>query len=290
MKKNLFVFVCFVISMDAALAAPPSGAQGELRILSWNIKMLPRFLAHIKHHPVRRARVIPEVLLKDSIDVICFQEAFDGKCNRILHKKLSRQFPYKTGPANNQSGKLSSGVSMYSRYPMKWVGERAFATCEKEDCFAMKGGLLSEVNKDGMVFRILGTHCEAGGDPALKISQYHELAELAARYGSDTVPLFYVGDFNTRKTDPLLYPELLRVLKAEDRELSGELQCTSDNKYCDMGHRKSGSQKVIDYILEGRGVNPWRSSQREVRRYQARWHKSHLDLSDHYAVYAVCRW
>ncbi len=290
MKRTWFTGICLLLCLDTVFAAPPSGAQGELRILSWNIKMLPRALAHLKHHPVRRARVIPELLLGDSIDVIWFQEAFDGRCNRILRKKLSPHFPYQTGPANSKSGKLSSGVSMFSRYPMKLVGERAFATCEKEDCFALKGGLLSEVNKDGMAFRILGTHCEAGGDKALKISQYHELAELAGRYGTDSLPIFYVGDFNTRKTDTVLYPTLLKVLNASDRELRGELQCTSDNKNCDMGYTKSGSQKVIDYIFEGNAVNPWRSSYREVRRYQSRWHKAHLDLSDHYAVYAVCRW
>lgn len=292
LQKTLFLLLLLHGMVDIhSLHAAPEKTGGEIRILSWNIKMLPRALAHLKHYPIRRAKLIPQVLKTDSIDVICFQEAFDKKAMRIITRALATEYPYHSGPANNKPGKLNSGVMMISRLPLKTLGETDFTTCEKEDCFARKGGLMAEVNKDGRCFQFLGTHCEAGGSRALKISQYYELKDLADKHYKKDAELFYLGDFNTRQTDTVLYPKLLEALDAENINLSGELLCTSDNVHCDMSKRHpNGSQKVIDFVLERKNeISPLKST-RMVRRYQLAYHKDHKDLSDHYAVYAVYSW
>ncbi len=57
------------------------GAGNELNdslppvsILTWNIKMLPRGATFLHHHPIIRARIIPDVLIKEGADVVVFQE------------------------------------------------------------------------------------------------------------------------------------------------------------------------------------------------------------------------
>lgn len=254
--------------------------------------MLPRALAHLKHFPLKRARLIPAHILADSVDVVCFQEAFDPVARKLLRKGLMDEFPYMAGPANNKPGfKVNSGVMMFSRYPMRQLGQTHFSTCDKEDCMARKGGLMCEVKKGEKCIQLLGTHCEAGGTEAMKVSQFYELRDLADKYATDSVPLFYVGDFNCAEDNPSLYPQLLEALKATNGKLSGEIKCTADHRDCDMHEMNpNGKRKVIDFILERDNKAKPLNVERQVRRYRQQWNKRQKDLSDHYAVYAVCTW
>lgn len=283
MKKLCLLSFAFMLLSTATNAN--NADTTSLRILSYNIKMLPRGLTGLlKHHPIKRAKLLPKHVIADSVDVIVFQEAFDPLARHIIRKAFKKDYPYMAGPANNWvSFKVNSGVMMFSRIPMKTLGQTKFTTCEKEDCMARKGGLIVEVQKDGKTFQVLGTHIEAGGPREMKMSQYAQLKELSDRFHKDSIPLFLCGDFNTRKTDENLYPHMLDILDAEDGDISGELQCTSDHATCDMDLSPDKSKKVIDYILL-RKNGPKYTATRTVRRFQQKWHKNHQDLSDHYAV------
>lgn len=264
---------------------PLAGMTQELNVLSWNIKFLPRVLAHIGHRPLKRVPYIAEYLLKDSADVIVFQEAFDNVANRRLLKLLKEKYPYHIGPANKKGAfKISSGILIVSKIPMRERATVDFKDCEKEDCFARKGALLVEINWHGRLLHILGTHLEAGGPREIKLSQYQELAGLLRAHQNYGVPQLLCGDFNTAKTDQDLYPKMLTILQAEDGPLAGELKYTSDHVLNDMCPKKSKEQEVIDYILyKGNGVQPM-YVYREVVRPLARWNKKHQDLSDHFGV------
>lgn len=283
--KVFFASILFTQHPSVQVDSAPT-----LRILTWNIKMLPRALAHLKHYPIKRAKHIPAQLLADSVDVVCFQEAFDPKARRIIRKKLKQDFPYMAGPANNwkPSFKVNSGVMMFSKYPMRQLGQTKFSTCDKEDCMARKGGLLCEVRKNNRTYQLLGTHCEAGGTREMKISQFYELKNLADQHYSDTVVQFFCGDFNCKKNDTILYPKLVEAIDAEDGEITGEWQCTTDHRYCDMNDMKpNGKQNVIDFVFVRKKQNHQYTSQRYVRKYTQLWDKKHKDLSDHYAIYMV---
>ncbi|MBK7147883.1 MAG: sphingomyelin phosphodiesterase [Bacteroidetes bacterium] len=288
-KKYLTISLLLVF---CATVLSAQDSNNKVHILSWNIKMLPRGLVFLKHHPVKRAKLIPAHLLSDSIDVICFQEAFDPRARRLLKKGLRAEFPYVVGPANNwASFRVNSGVMMFSRYPMKQLGQTRFSTCEKEDCMARKGGLMCEVEKGGRKIQLLGTHCEAGGSKEMKVSQFYELKDLADKFANDTTPLFYLGDFNCARNNINLYPDMITALNASDGDITGDIQCTADHQQCDMlSLNPNGTRKVIDFVLERNNAAKPVRVKREVRRYRQTWHKNHTDLSDHYAVYAVCEW
>jgi len=259
----------------------------EIQILTYNIKMLPRILWKEHHHPIIRAKILPDLLLQDTLDVIVFQEAFDKKANRILRKKLKKRFPYQIGPANNQpfSFKTSSGVMIMSRFPMKKLGEVDFSTCEGADCMARKGGLLCEVElPNQQKIQVLGTHAEAGGSFELKVSQFHQLNQLLSSFYSPDIPQFPCGDFNVNKENKPLYDTLTHILGAKDGQPIGELQYTSDHALNNMAVYELNHRRLIDYVFfKGENILPI-FEERKVMRYQFPWNKNQTDLSDHFAV------
>lgn len=284
---NRHFFRCLVIAFLGLSFCPlPLKATGQqVTVLTWNIKFLPRILAHIHHYPMKRVPLIAAQLNALPYDIVVLQEAFDRSCNRKLKKLLHEKYPYCIGPANQKGGfKISSGVMIFSRYPLKWLGEVDFETCEKEDCMARKGGLLVEADVQGRRLQILGTHMEAGGSDALKTSQLVELGGLLDRFAESGVPQLACGDFNIASDNSRLYPYILYLLKAEDGPLTGELKYTSDHLLNDMESYNPSRRHLIDYILyRGNGVQPV-SVTRQVVRHTQRWHKKHEDLSDHLAV------
>lgn len=282
--RIFLVFTWLCISLGPALAQHKT-PEPELRVLSYNIQMLPRWIAHLGHRPLLRARLIPEKLIADSIDVIVFQEAFDKKCMRIIRSLLIGKYPYVAGPANDRKAgmKLNSGVMMFSRIPLKFVDQIDFRECEKEDCFARKGALLAEAEWQGKSIQIMGTHMEAGGTPELKTSQFMEINEMIRRHAREGVPQLLCGDFNIRKGSEL-YQTMLQTIGMEDGPLSGELQYTADHKLNDMCSYNPEDRKVIDFIFYRANGAPALFTDREVKRYRQRWNKKREDLSDHMAL------
>ncbi len=286
-----FLLMCVAIGGQALPLAVDTTSQQELRILSYNIKMLPRILAHLHHKPLQRAKLIPEIIAADSAQVIVFQEAFDRKAMKIIRRGLAATYPYVAGPANGKlpSFKLSSGVMMFSKLPVQVLGEVDFHDCEKEDCFARKGAILIQASWMGKPFQVMGTHMEAGGSMELKQGQYNEIEGLMRTYRKDSVPQFYCGDFNTRK-NTAIYDTMLHCFGAEDGPFCSDLQYTSDHMLSDMYPYSATHRRVVDFILcrnnSCRNVNV----RREVRRYEACWGKNHCDLSDHFAVLMHVKW
>lgn len=269
-------------------------SANELRILSWNIQMLPRLIARVRRGPIRRSRLLPQHIIDDKIDIIIFQEAFDRRCRRILKRRLKEDYPYQAGPANKNFGlKTNSGAMIYSKYPIKEIAEINFNDCEGSDCYAHKGAILVEIEAKGQKMQILGTHLEAGGPDSIKYNQYNELAALTEKHRTEGVPLFLCGDFNTQKKDPNLYPAMLGTLDALDGPITGDLKFTSDelrNDMCGDEDPNKLKQKVIDYILFQ--PNGWEAEymERNIRQYRERWSDEHMDLSDHNAVLMKIRY
>ncbi len=290
----LLFYMNIPLSADAQRIAKYRGAEEsiedhELRILSWNIQMLPRMLWKISRGPIRRARLIPQHLIDDHIDIIVFQEAFDQRARRILKRGLRDVYPYKIGPANRAGFRLktNSGIVIYSKIPIKKLGTIDFKDCENDDCYARKGALLVEAEWQGVTFQVLGTHLEAGGPQWIKRNQYGELKGLINEHCRDSVPQFLCGDFNTSNTDPVLYPEMIATLDVEDGDFFSELKFTADPLQNDMNYKpekKESDRSVIDYIFyRSNGFIPV-SLQRYVRQCQERWCDQFQDLSDHNAV------
>ena len=287
MKTYLLIFLIFALSYPTGAQQENLANNSELKILSWNIKMLPSIF--VPSGKIRRSKRIAEQLQNLNYDIIIFQEAFHAQSRNIISKHLNNKYPYRYGPANKPwySVKTNSGIWILSKIPLQILHELDFCQCEKEDCFARKGALMLQGNWNGNSFQIIGTHLEAGGPIAIKESQYLEIKEqLIDEYAQDSVPLFICGDMNTALGSNL-YNNMLSILDATDGCLEGSITNTIDPVNNDM--TQSDQSKVIDYFLVRNKTQKDISITRTVSVLKTRWSKKHEDLSDHFGVAAIIR-
>jgi endonuclease/exonuclease/phosphatase family metal-dependent hydrolase len=260
--------LCQGLSSEAAI--PDTSG---IRILSYNIKMLPRIFTFIHHKPIKRARLIPQFLIAENVDVIVLEETFDHVADQIIRRKLRGTYPYMYGPANKGLGTFSSsGVMILSKYPMKFLEQIKFHSCSGDDCWARKGAVLMELTIKGHTVQVMGTHLQAGGIPQIKKDQYAQIEAMLERHARSGVPQILGGDYNTFRTDTVLYPTMLSILHAQDGPITGDMQYTSDDVICDMSENycrvlQHYEQDIIDYILYKDNGKPYKSAVRTIKRY-----------------------
>ena len=284
--KRCVLLLLFLSAIHLRAAETDTVPPNQISILTWNIKMLPRGATFLHHHPIKRARIIPDILMKESPDVIVFQESYDGKAMHLLRKKLKPMYAHTQGFQNKKviTYKRAGGVIMFSKFPMKELESIKYSELRGIDKPAAKGALLVEVEHPVKKFQVFGTHMQAGYGPVIKISQYKDAGALLKRHRKEGVPQFAAGDFNTRRTDTLLYPKLLSELEMEDGDICTDLKCTSDHLLNDMDKYDPNRRNLIDYVFfKANGIKP-STTTRSVMQYEYQWNKKHRDLSDHFAV------
>lgn len=289
MRKTFIPFlllICFLASCIDSFAQEANTNDDELKILSWNIYMLPRFVKHTGKR--KRAREIAKKLKESDYDIFVFQEAFHGDARRILKRALKKSHPYMIGPANRKPWwvRTSSGVWIVSNIPLKELEAHEYNPCHGfVNCMARKGVLMVEGEWNGQVFQLLGTHIQAGGPDSVKLAQYTEMKEVADRYRKENVPQIMAGDYNMCATCAS-YKPMLEILDVPDYQPDGERKysAASDNDI-----RGSSKDKLIDFIFyKANGVMP-AYLERNVVKTVERWSKKYEDLSDHYAIEAIIR-
>lgn len=260
----------------------------QLKVLSWNIYMLPPLIFF--NGKQKRARAIGQLLRDSDYDVIVFQEAFHHGARWRIKRWLRDIYPYQIGPANIHyvSLRASSGVWIVSKVPIKKVESICFKKrWGFDNRMARKGALMVEGEKDGQRFQIVGTHLNAGGPAEVRLSQVAAIQEeLLEPYAQPDVPQIICGDFNIAKgTDT--YQKTLDILKVEDGDLKGKRNATYDREN-DMNNGEV--RRIIDFIFYRSNGRKTKSIVRHIPKIQHRWHKKHIDLTDHNPVEAVITW
>jgi len=300
----IFIIITFCITISSGQSIDLNYINGyrgtslaqreELKILSWNIYMLPAMSNFIGYGVFsgkkKRAKAIVEELKKLDYDIVVFQEAFHKGARKKLKRGLVEIYPYMYGPANRRkiAIKTNSGIWIFSKIPLKELKVIDFKQCQGIDCWARKGALLVEGLWNGNPFQLIGTHLESGPEQYIRKSQYEEIYQyLIEPYQKTGVPQFICGDLNTNSADSMSYMDMLNTLKAENGELLGEVKVTIGGIANDMSSGGTTNQYEIDYILvrdNGTGI---KSIKRKVSILQHQWSKKRKDLSDHYGVEAT---
>ncbi len=264
------------------IAANKKRADKKLKILSWNIYMLPHVAKLTGKR--KRAKHIGTQLAAGEYDIIVFQEAFHRGARNIIKRKLKKQYPYSVGPANEKwiSLKTNSGIWIWSKIPLKKLGTVRFTDCTGIDCWARKGALLVEAELEGTRFQILGTHLQATGEAAPKFGQIKQIEQLVTSYKEENVPQILCGDFNIDRNNEKQYPFITETLKVENGPLTGEQQVTSDGEKNDL--KNDANSSYIDFIFYRSNGKATKKMKRWVSVLKYPWHKNHKDLSDHYGV------
>lgn len=285
-------FILTVFSMMEVYAlglesTPITVKQNELKILTWNIYMLP--LCSRLHRNCKRAEVISKEITHYNYDIIVFEEAFDPRARKILRSQLKGDFPYIYGPANESpfSFKTSSGIWILSKVPLRQLEQIEFKNRIGIDAIARKGAVLFEGEWQGQPFQLLGTHLQNDSPDAVRYGQCHEISDkLLRKYAKEEVPQIVCGDFNIEFEDKENYGVMLSILDAKNGILHGDLQSSFDEVDNKLAYRKNGKKQLIDYILirNSKSIN---NIDRKVSVF-----KNHLkdlisDLSDHYGIEAT---
>ena len=281
---TLTLLICQVLEAQPEVIPPPAG---KIKILSWNIYMLPHFVA-ASSNKKERAEAIGKALGLSDYDVVFFQEAFHPLARRRILAQMQKSFPYSSGPANRKqvSLKTNSGLWVFSKYPI--VASRAirFKTRYGVDALSRKGALLVELEVHGERIQVAGTHLQNCGPKKLKQLQCIEFFDgLLKPLGREGVPQVICGDFNIdRYTMESDYQCMLDNLDARDSNPS-HLQYTYDRLNNDLRNETGDRKDLIDYILIRSNGSVVKASNSVVR-MKGLYNFKIADLSDHYSLQA----
>jgi len=262
--------------------------QASLKLLTWNIEMLPSMLGawitvldRMQH---QRAAWITEYLKEQDYDLVCFQEAFDPKCVKQIVDGLAQTYPYVVLPRyEGRFWQQGNGVLFLSRVPIKYIADTVFPPGVRVERFAAKGCTLIEGVKDGLIFQIAGTHFQTGGDHYQSIDSHTAAENILRKFRRPRVPQFFIGDFNIYK-DSKVYARLLQEADMIDFPVDDPNPFTRDSgNYWNHGRE---THVHIDHIL----LNPAETGTafvvQHIQRATREYNGETIDLSDHYGVFA----
>ncbi len=290
LNKSLFhTFFILLLCFSVLNAQNDKNNQTvNVRIVSWNIQMLPNSLGVFSKALRKKQRVrepwISEHCNNNGYDVIIFQEVFDLDIKRKLKKRLKDNYPYQIN-TKTQCGRLTSnGIFIISRHPVKYVDHVIYDKGAHEDGWAAKGCTLVEVEKEGLRFQVAGTHLQSGDSDAAvhhRDLQFQNIRNLLDSNFVDKVPVFVAGDMNTRKSNVEKYEMMLKVIGVSDFPINEKEPFTIDGKNSWNKHSK-GIQ--LDYILLNERNSSSKIIEQKVLREKHDWKGEETDLSDHYGV------
>lgn len=258
----------------------------ELKILTWNVYMLPYL--HLLHQTPQRARLIGQLLVNLDYDIIVFQEVFHSKSRKILKSILSEKYVYQYGPFNDPNLSLftNSGVMVVSKLPLSIVKNLVFNELRGFDKMAWKGAVLLEGEFQGKPFHLIATHMQSNIYKETRFKQLKQIyAELIHPYENKQITTIISGDLNVNSDDPEEYNKMLELTQAIDNQEQYGNYVTYDELNNSLARTITPHRRNLDYILVHNSPNP-ELIKRKVQIFQANYQGIKIDLSDHYALEA----
>ncbi len=254
--------------------------QDSLKILSWNIYMLPISAMRGKNFK-ERSVAITEVVKNLDYDILVFQEAFRNHSRKIIQSRLQSIYPYNYGPANEKGSifKANSGLWVLSKIPLEIIDEIQFNKCKRADCYARKGAILLEGEFHNKPFQLVATHCQA--QPfSVAAYQYRMIYDqLLTKYECEDKPQIICGDMNCEKSITEEYNTMLTILDAEDVKVSGKRKHSYRNRKLRLDyslfrkHKRHLRGKKQKILCLGPDLNPGKYSP-----------EGEIGISDHYPL------
>ena len=284
-KKIIYLYIlCQFSIIPIELKAIKATQNDTIKIVSWNIKMVPKSLAIItksaRKKQKERAPKIIQYLNNTNFDIIVLQELFDKPITKKFAADLSINYPYILSPIKEGfSMKMTSGVMILSKYPYELINHEIFNVSKKTDNAAQKACSLVKININGKKILLGGIHLDSKNKESRILQCELTSEKIIKPFINDTIPMFLVGDFNVNKTSAS-YDSLSTLFDLENYQLNDDRPYTFDefNSWNEKGYKAwidfifyqdSDKIEVLDqYIL------------RPVMTYK----KTKMDLSDHYQI------
>ena len=257
--------------------------DNHLRILSWNIKMMPVPYGWFLNSVERAENIIYALKNSEIYDVILFQEAFSEKIQKMIFDGLQSIYPYQIIPIDQTNFfKTNSGLWVISRNPIILIDEISFSHLRGWDKLVSKGAKLYSITKNQQEFYLINTHMQADYQTKysnIRTSQYMEIQEkLILPNENSEIPLILCGDLNIARSSKLKL--MLERINFMNGPLIGELQ------YSSMGSK----HELLDYILVKKKNFKFKSIERRIQNMSVNLFIDPIQLSDHYPVEGIFKW
>ena len=285
--KQFTLFIIALFCLIKPLDAFGQAFENELKILSWNIYMLPSF--PMMTGQKARAEAIVEVLKESDYDIIAFQEAFNKKSVEILRNGLTEQYPHQVGPVIPPvKMKASSGLWILSKVPIEEVQTIKFVEATSWDKMSQKGAVMVQTTESPYC-QIVVTHLQSALDierNRIRRAQCQHIKDsLITPNKKDQIPQILVGDWNVYAESAFNSNSLLSLLGnpiSHHRHIK--------HTYPTEDYSKSEKRWTFDYaFVLPNGITDLQLNNQTLSP-QHPWKKNRQDLSDHYALEVEVRW
>lgn len=231
---------CADSRQEQSIFDPKTGEYSiSFEVMTYNVEGLLRPFKEDRGKKIEKIKEIINLMLKDgdAPDILVVQEMFTVDAIRHLRALRYPNFIY--GPTRGDAKKplpmvrlagfalpnitiYSSGLAIFSRYPITGLNRRAFGytSCSGADCFANKGMVAANIAIPGVPvpLRVATTHMNAqdvSGTPEgvhlhAHRQQSEELADFLNDFDDDA-PMMIAGDFNMRGS-PSRYAHFSKVI------------------------------------------------------------------------------
>ena len=257
--------------------------DNQLKILSWNIKMMPAPYGWFLKCHERAEDIIQFLKESDPYDIIFFQEAFSRNIRRKIYAGLKNIYPHEVEPEDQTAFyKINSGLWAISRLPITLESHITFSQFKEWDKLASKGAKLFSFTKDEQEFHLINTHMQSDYEidySDIRRNQYTEINnKLILPNKENHAPMILCGDLNISQPSQLKC--ILQKLKLFNGPLLGTLQNSIVGK----------SKGLMDYILVDNNHSKFKSIERRIIDFSNKLKDSGYNLSDHYPIEAVFNW
>jgi endonuclease/exonuclease/phosphatase family metal-dependent hydrolase len=217
----------FVFIYPELPGAPPEQNE-RFSITSFNVAFMPEFIAVRNgiRPTAERSREVPGAVTELDGDIVCLQEAFNEEAVLKTAQNLGA-YPYKVMLAGQRTLGLSSGLCLFSKFPLENVTFWKHEARGGIEVYANKGLIGATVRLPGnRIAYVFNTHLSGGMPQGAERSADQirslQIAEIRAHIreyiaahppgnGVEVVGTFVAGDYNIGPDegdrDPLLNPE-----------------------------------------------------------------------------------
>lgn len=193
----------------------------NLTVSTFNTALLPDFINALKPvgphiHPIdgsleRRVGAIADAILIRDDDIVCLQEVFDPRAERLLIRHLSKKYPHIAYHVGPKAILLNSGLMILSKKPISEARFRPFSIIKGVDRWAGKGVMAVSVELgQNRQLTILNTHLNSDTGTfgwisnivAIRNAQLKDIKKLEEEFtiksNGKEVQQIICGDFNKR--------------------------------------------------------------------------------------------
>lgn len=285
---------CFQSSNPIPASPNPKAYEGKLKILTWNVQMVPRigsiFSSSLRKMQEERTDWIIEHMNNTDYDMVLLQECFDNKFIDAAQERLAHKYPHTILPVRPHWFKLSNGLMILSKYRLEKIENIVFRKLSHSDMFTAKGAIMVKVRLDSQNLYIVNTHLQADYDTKkyqdIRKEQLASIqSELIEKYVlRENEKVLVVGDLNIEEDlESAEYKSLAKEFRWKDWVYEFFKKPSHSFDKDNFWNKEYKQSCRLDYFLANFSSRIFRINIEKPKKLIG---NKEIDLADHYGISA----